>query len=98
MGAISCFFSSFGGRLPLMKYLKLASKLLFIASLALCIWSFATLSLPTESSHILVVAPQNSLASDNNPGIETQPFQTINAAARRAQPGDKIVVHDRFYC
>jgi len=55
------------------------------------------LSLPTESSHILVVAQQNPLASDNNPGTETRPLQSINAAVERAQPGDKIVVHEGIY-
>jgi len=34
---------------------------------------------------------------DSNPGSESQPFRTINAAAQIAEPGDVITVHEGIY-
>jgi len=46
---------------------------------------------------ILVVNQVHPEASDTNPGTETKPFVAINAAARLAQPGDTILVHEGVY-
>ena len=35
--------------------------------------------------------------NDQNPGTETSPFLTIQAAANKAQPGDIIIVHKGIY-
>ncbi len=34
---------------------------------------------------------------DDNPGTQSKPFKTISTAARIAQPGDVITVHEGVY-
>ena len=41
-----------------------------------------------------VVSPQGN---DGNPGTFENPIQTISSAARRAQPGDTILVQEGIY-
>ncbi len=43
------------------------------------------------------VDQQHPAASDDNPGREEAPFRTINAAAQRLQPGEKVVIHAGLY-
>ena len=43
------------------------------------------------------VDQQHPAASDDNPGTAALPFRTINAAARRLQPGEKVVIHAGLY-
>ncbi len=43
------------------------------------------------------VAQQHPEASDANPGTAEAPFHTIDAAARRLQPGEKVVIHAGIY-
>lgn len=51
----------------------------------------------TEYRTIYHVAQQHPAASDENPGTAAAPFRTINAAARRLQPGEKVVIHAGVY-
>ena len=43
------------------------------------------------------VDQQHPAASDDNPGTAEAPFRTINAAAQRLQPGEKVVIHAGLY-
>ncbi|QUY44686.1 right-handed parallel beta-helix repeat-containing protein [Acaryochloris sp. 'Moss Beach'] len=79
-----------------MRYNKLPLILLSFL-LAICLWGLSPWTLRAESNHPLVVAQQQSSASDRNPGTENKPFRTINAAAQQAQPGDTILVHAGIY-
>lgn len=79
-----------------MRYNKLPLILLSFL-LAVCLWGLSPWTLRAESNHPLVVAQQQSSASDRNPGTENKPFRTINAAAQQAQPGDTILVHAGIY-
>ena len=46
---------------------------------------------------VLHVATNNPQASDNNPGTIEKPLKTINAAAQRLQPDEKVIVHEGIY-
>lgn len=65
--------------------------------LAACLWRLTLEPLRAEPNHLLIVAQQHPSASDQNPGTAAKPFQTINAAAQQAQPGDTILVHAGIY-
>lgn len=79
-----------------MRYNKLPL-ILLSCLLAICLWGLNPWNLRAEPNHQLVVAQQQSSASDRNPGTENKPFRTINAAAQQAQPGDTILVHTGVY-
>lgn len=79
-----------------MRYNKLPL-ILLSCLLAICLWGLNPWNLRAEPNHQLVVAQQQSSASDRNPGTENKPFRTINAAAQQAQPGDTILVHAGIY-
>ncbi|MCC6444794.1 MAG: right-handed parallel beta-helix repeat-containing protein [Armatimonadetes bacterium] len=49
------------------------------------------------SERILAVNNRHPQASDDNPGTETAPYLTINAAAQHAMPGDTVLVHEGVY-
>jgi len=51
----------------------------------------------TDYRTIYHVASHDPAASDNNPGTEDRPFQTIGRAAALLQPGEKVVVHGGEY-
>ncbi len=54
----------------------------------------ATLVQPARSGRELHVSVSGN---DNNDGSESKPYRTISAAARVAQPGDVITVHEGTY-
>ncbi|OAB62466.1 hypothetical protein AY599_11610 [Leptolyngbya valderiana BDU 20041] len=80
-----------------MRQFKPVPILFLTALVALCLWGVSAVSLRAESPHLLVVAQQHPQATDDNPGTEAKPLQTIDAAAQRAQPGDKILVREGIY-
>lgn len=43
------------------------------------------------------VSSEDANASDTNPGSESLPFKTINAAARILQPGDRVLIKKGVY-
>lgn len=43
------------------------------------------------------VDKNNPVASDNNPGSEELPWQTINNAAGKLMPGEHVVIHEGIY-
>ena len=43
------------------------------------------------------VAQKNKKASDDNPGTEKEPFATIERAAEKLRPGEKVIVHAGIY-
>jgi len=51
----------------------------------------------TEYQAVYHVAQQHPAASDDNPGSAEAPWCTINAAARRLKPGEKVIVHAGVY-
>ncbi|MGC9348885.1 MAG: right-handed parallel beta-helix repeat-containing protein [Anaerolineae bacterium] len=51
----------------------------------------------TEYSRVLYVAQAHPNASDENPGTEDRPFETVNRAAQVLQPGEKVVVKTGVY-
>jgi hypothetical protein len=51
----------------------------------------------TEYKNILFVDGNNSSASDSNPGSKEKPFKTINAAAKIAEPGTKVIIKGGEY-
>lgn len=55
-----------------------------------------SLVLPASAA-IYHVAQQDRHAGDRNPGSEAQPLKTINAAMKKAQPGDSIFVKNGTY-
>lgn len=79
-----------------MRYHKI-SIILLSCLLTACLWGLHPWNIRAESNHQLVVAQEHFSASDRNPGTEHKPFQTINAAAQQAQPGDTILVHAGIY-
>jgi len=48
----------------------------------------------TATFHVSQKAPQ---ASDKNPGTLEAPLRTINAALKRLQPGDRVIIHAGVY-
>lgn len=79
-----------------MRYNKIPL-ILLSGLLTACLWGLNPWNLRAEPNHQLVVAQQHPSAFDRNPGTETKPFRTINAAAQQAQPGDTILVHGGIY-
>ena len=58
---------------------------------------FTTWEQPFRFANTLHVAREHPRADDANPGTESLPFKTINAAAQAAQPGDRVLVHKGVY-
>lgn len=52
---------------------------------------------PQKYDREIHVDNQNSLASDENDGSALKPFKTINAAARIATPGTRVMIHKGVY-
>ena len=52
---------------------------------------------PVATARTLVVNPAAAAASDENPGTESRPFNTIGAAAAQVQPGDIVQIHTGVY-
>lgn len=51
----------------------------------------------TKYCRVLHVAQQHPKADDANPGTSDAPFKTINAAAKRLGPAEKVVIHAGVY-
>jgi hypothetical protein len=51
----------------------------------------------TDYKNFLYVDCNNSEASDKNPGTKEKPFKTLNAAAKVAQPGTKVIIRGGEY-
>ncbi|MGB9747900.1 MAG: hypothetical protein ACPLXM_13320, partial [Bacteroidales bacterium] len=51
----------------------------------------------TNYTRIYYVDNKNPLASDTNPGTESQPFLTISAAAGILKPGEKVIIRSGIY-
>ncbi|MFW6065744.1 MAG: right-handed parallel beta-helix repeat-containing protein, partial [Planctomycetota bacterium] len=51
----------------------------------------------TEYSRVYHVAAEHPSASDDNDGTVERPLASISAAAERAAPTEKVVVHDGVY-
>ena len=43
------------------------------------------------------VACRHPAATDDGPGSETEPFASINHAAKVLQPGERVIVHEGVY-
>jgi len=50
-----------------------------------------------QANRVWVVSQNHPTASDQNPGTQNAPLQTISAAAQKAQAGDVILVHKGVY-
>lgn len=51
----------------------------------------------TSYTKVYYVDQSNPNASDSNSGTEQQPFKTINAAAQRLKPGEKVIIGAGIY-
>ena len=51
----------------------------------------------TEYKKFLYVDACSNMANDNNPGTKDKPLKTINAAARLAEPGTKVIIKGGEY-
>lgn len=51
----------------------------------------------TDYQHTLIVAQAHPAADDANDGTTTAPLRTIQAAAERVQPGQRVVIHRGVY-
>jgi hypothetical protein len=58
---------------------------------------FTTWEQPIRFTNTLHVARNHPKADDANPGTEALPFKTIGAAAKAAQPGERVLVHEGVY-
>jgi len=58
---------------------------------------FQTWEVPCEFSRTYHVDASHPEASDENPGTREKPFRTIGEAARRLQPGERVVVAAGIY-
>jgi len=56
-----------------------------------------TLGSPDATGRTWVVNAAHAAASDDGAGTDGAPFRTINAAAARAMPGDRVLVHAGTY-
>ncbi len=52
---------------------------------------------PQKYDREIHVDAQNPSASDENPGTESMPLKTINAAAKAATPGTRVLIHGGTY-